>query len=85
MEVAAPFGLKTFLQIAPTAVSRPAAPPGIAPRSFSNPALRERFVDDVKRVAGLRPDYLNLGAEINLLYYSMPDEFEHFVSRHANR
>lgn len=62
------FGLKTFLQMSPTAIGRPVPPDGMA-ASFANPDVRSRYLADVERVAALQPDYMNLAAEINLLHH----------------
>jgi hypothetical protein len=60
------FGLKTFIQMSPTGVGRP-APPDSLPASFAHPDVRSRYLADVERAAALQPDYMNLAAEINLL------------------
>ena len=70
-------GLKVFLQFAPTGVGAP-TPPDNLPRTFADPQVRARYLDAIRRIAGFTPDYLNLAAEINLLYYANPSEWDHF-------
>jgi hypothetical protein len=62
------FGLKTFIQMSPTGVGRP-APPENLPASFADPDVRSRYLTDLQRLAALQPDYMNLAAEINLLHH----------------
>lgn len=71
-------GLKILLQIAPTALGKPAPPQGLA-YTWADPALRTRFLADVERVAALQPEYLNLCAEVNFMYYFEPSEFQAFI------
>jgi hypothetical protein len=71
-------GLKVFLQLAPTGIGSPAPPNGL-PKTFTSPLTQAQYLNDVRRLAALRPDYLNLGAEINLMYYLQPAEFNAFV------
>jgi hypothetical protein len=79
-------GLKSVLQFDPTEVGQPSTPPGFA-QSFADPAVRRQFVADALRLASLKPDYLNLAAEINLLYLFNPIECYNFSTlyRHAYR
>jgi hypothetical protein len=72
-------GMKSFLQLNPTAAGQPGPPPGYTP-TFADPVTRARFLYDAARLAALRPDYLNLGAEINLLYLWSPVEYSLFAS-----
>lgn len=71
------FGLKVFLQFSPTGVGAPTPPDGLV-ASFADPDVQGRFLHDVGELAALKPDYLNLGAEINLLYYLNRDEFSSY-------
>jgi hypothetical protein len=71
------FGLKVFLQFSPTGIGAPAPPDGLT-ASFADPAVRSRFLQDIASLAALKPDYLNLGAEINLLYYLNKTEFANY-------
>jgi hypothetical protein len=70
-------GLKVFLQFAPTGVGAPTPPNGL-PRTFADPQVRALYLDAIRRLAGFTPDYLNLAAEINLLDYANPAEWDHF-------
>ena len=72
-------GLKVFLQLSIAGVGQ-VAPPDNLPQSFSDPTVRQRFLDDVAKVANLKPDYLNIGAEVNFIYYFNPSEFPQYVS-----
>jgi hypothetical protein len=71
-------GLKVFLQIAPTGIGSPAPPNGL-PKTFTDPLTQAQYLNDAARLAALHPDYLNLGAEINLMYYLEPAEFNAFI------
>ena len=71
------YGLKVFLQLSPTALGTP-APPGGLPPTFTSPQTQAQYLSDVQNLASLHPDYLNLGAEINLMYYLQPAEFAAF-------
>jgi hypothetical protein len=73
------FGLQVFLQFSPTGIGAPTPPDGLT-ASFADPAVRSRFLQDVASLAALKPDYLNLGAEINLLYYLNKTEFASYQS-----
>jgi hypothetical protein len=70
-------GLKVFLQLSPTGVGSP-APPNSLPKTFTDPQVQAQYLSDVSRLAALHPDYLNLGSEINLMYYLQPAEFAAF-------
>ena len=72
-------GLKVFLQLSIAGVGQ-VAPPDNLPQSFADATVRQRFLDDVAKVASLKPDYLNLGAEANFIYYFNPNEFPLYVS-----
>jgi hypothetical protein len=66
-------GKRVFLQFNPAALGKPSPPFGLAP-TFTNPAVQALFLSDVRRLAALKPDYLNLGAEINILcLYSLQE------------
>ena len=71
------YGLSVFLQLSPTALGTP-SPPDNLPPTFTDPLTQARYLSDVQNLASLRPDYLNLGAEINLMYYLQPTEFKAF-------
>jgi hypothetical protein len=70
-------GLQIFLQFAPTSVGGPLPPDGYA-TTFADPQLRALYLANIRRLAEFEPDYLNLAAEINLLYYANPSEWDHF-------
>jgi hypothetical protein len=72
-------GLEVFLQFAPTSVGGALPPEGYA-TTFADPALRALYLDNIRRLAEFEPEYLNLAAEINLLYYANPQEWDHFKS-----
>ena len=71
------YGLKVFLQLSPTGLGAP-APPNQLPATFTDPQTQAQYLSDVKQLALLQPDYINLGAEINLMYYLQPAEFKAF-------
>ena len=72
-------GQKVFLQFSPTGIGQVTPPDGLA-QSFADPTVRQRFLQDVSNLAALKPDYLNLGAEINLLYYLNRTEFNNYAT-----
>jgi hypothetical protein len=72
-------GLKVFLQLSIAGVGQ-VAPPDNLPHSFADATVRQRFLFDVAKAASLKPDYLNLGAEANFIYYFNPNEFPLYVS-----
>jgi len=71
------FGLKSVVQISPTFLGNPAPPTGYV-KSFADPAVRSRFIQDVVAIARLKPDYLVLIAEANLMYRYNRAEFDQF-------
>lgn len=75
-------GLKLLLQVSPSGLGTPTPPPGFN-ETFADPDLRARFLQDVRRLAELHPEYLNLAAEINLMYYFNPTEFGYFKTLYA--
>ncbi|MEC9339902.1 MAG: hypothetical protein VX663_00345 [Pseudomonadota bacterium] len=76
--VARAVGLDILMQVAPTALGEPSPPVGL-PYDWADPSLRERFLADVERVAQMQPEYLNLCAEVNLMYHFHPDQFAAFA------
>lgn len=73
------FGLKIFLQFAPTVLGDPQPPDGL-PVSFSDPQVRARYLTDVARLASFEPDYLNLCAEVDLTLFLAPSEAAAYAS-----
>jgi len=71
------FGLTILFQMGTTFVNDPSAPPGFA-NSFGDPDTRARFLEDVQRVALMKPEYLVLTTEVNFLYRFNRPEFENF-------
>jgi hypothetical protein len=73
------FGLKVFLQMAPTILGE-AQPPDGLPASFADPQVRARYLSDVERLASFHPDYLNLCAEVDFLPFLNPGDTAAFAS-----
>jgi hypothetical protein len=73
------FGLKVFLQMAPTILGE-AQPPDGLPATFADPQVRARYLADVERLASFRPEYLNLCAEVDFLPFLNPGDTDAFVS-----
>lgn len=69
------FGLKTLLQMGTIFLGNPAPPAGFA-SSFGDPATQARFLADVRLLAEMRPDYLVLTTEANLMYRFNRAEFD---------
>ena len=66
-------GLKVFLQFAPVTLGMLRPPEGVVP-SFWDPATWTRYLIDVARLASLKPDYLNLCTEVDLVFQLSPAE-----------
>jgi len=66
-------GLKVFLQFAPATLGKVRPPEGVA-SSFWEPTAWTRYLNDVVRLAGLKPDYLNLCPEVDLMFALSPAE-----------
>lgn len=81
MRVAGRFGMPTFIQFSPFSIGQLLPPAGVTSAtvaSFSDPAVKARYLADVVRLASLRPTYLNLAAEVDLVHYFVRPEWEHF-------
>jgi hypothetical protein len=80
MDSAKTLNLMTLLQFSPTSIGDPCPPENLnfSPKSFNNPDIRTQFLIDVRRLAELNPDYLNLCAELNLTYFFNWQEYEYF-------
>jgi len=80
-------GVTLILGLSPTAIERRdrlVVPAELADRfagepSFSVPAVSDVFIDAANYLAGLNPDYLCLGTEINYLAAGNPQEFLAFA------
>ncbi len=70
-------GAKTFLQISLGMLGNPTPPAGYV-KSFADPDTRALYLDNVRRFAETRPDYLNLACEANFVAVWSPDEWPHF-------
>jgi len=83
MNIARAYGLKFHLYLNPIALyggrKTPAIPANIGENSFSNPKVREAFKAKMLQLAGLRPDYLGLGTEVNFLAQN-PAEFKQYLT-----
>lgn len=82
-------GLKPILGLSPTSLDRGRKeldlPPEVRrkagkPISFANPVIRRAYVDTVKQLARLHPEYLCLATEINFLALQRLPEFLHFAT-----
>jgi hypothetical protein len=82
MQQASQFGLMTLMQMGTIFLGEPAPPPGYV-SSFANPSTRERFLADVRLLAEMRPNYLVLTTEANLMYRFNPVEFENYRAVYA--
>lgn len=75
-------GLKTLVQLGTIFLGNPAPPAGFG-TSFGDPVTRARFLDDVRILAAMQPDYLVLTTEVNLMHRFNRAEFDHFRTLHA--
>jgi hypothetical protein len=75
-------GLRTLVQMSSIFVGEPAPPAGMV-KSFANAATRQRYLTDVGRLAAMRPDYLVLMTEANIMYRFYPAEFKNYQSLYA--
>lgn len=48
--------------------------------SFANPSIRKSYIDTAEKLAALKPDYLCLATEINLLALQRLDEYLRFAA-----
>lgn len=79
MASAKSLGMTTLLQFSPTSIGVPDPPDkSLSPISFNNPDLRTAYLDDVRRLAEIKPDYLVLCAEINLMYFLNWQEYTYY-------
>jgi hypothetical protein len=76
------FGLKTMLQMGTIFLGDPAPPAGYA-KSFADPATRARFLADVRTLALMKPDYLVLTTEANLMHRFNRVEFDRYRPLYA--
>ena len=76
-------GLKLHLDLSPLALfggrKNPAVSKSVGGNSFGDPIVRRAYIDAVLEIAALRPDYLGLATEVNLLAQN-PSEFASFAS-----
>lgn len=79
MDTAKSLGITTLLQFSSTSIGFPDPPDKtVTPVSFNNPDVRTAYLDDVRRLAEIKPDYLVLVAEINLMYFLHWQEYEYY-------
>jgi len=76
-------GLAFHIFLSPIALTggrkTPAIPAGVRGRSFGDQTVRNGYRDQALKLAGLEPDFLGLGTEVNALAQN-PAEFEPFAS-----
>lgn len=76
-------GFEYFVHFSPlTPMTREdlAPPPDIKGNSFSDPEVKEAFINKVLELASLGPDVLGIGIEVNiLLFLGNQEEYDHFV------
>ncbi|CAN5169360.1 hypothetical protein BH11PSE9_BH11PSE9_20410 [soil metagenome] len=76
------FGMKSVIQIGATFLGNPAPPDGFV-KSFADPQVRQRYLDDVTAIANSHPDYIVLTTEANLMYRFNRAEFENYRTLYA--
>ena len=81
--IARQFGLKVFIQFSSVARGKPTPPDGL-PETWTRAETRDRYVKDVMQVARLKPDYLNVSPEVNIMAYFQPDEFNAYKGIYPN-
>lgn len=69
----------SFMQLGVQFFGDPLAPVGL-PTTFGHPKTRAKFLENVKTIAERKPDLMNLGAELNFLYWLNPTEFAHYAT-----
>jgi len=72
--------LKSFVQLNPSPFGDLNFQRDVGGTSYTSPAVRQKYLDDVNHIASLRPDYLNIAAELNLLAVQNPIEYQAFKS-----
>jgi Tol biopolymer transport system component len=83
------YQLASVLELTPTKLSRKQKVELSFPESvsksagrkagFGNPVVADAFLQTAGRLAELKPDYLSLGSDVNLLAEQQPEEYEAFV------
>lgn len=69
-------GLKSFVQFSPNFIGSPAPPSGVGvEKSYADSDVCAKYLEDIERLANLKPNYLVVGTEINLMYYFHRKEF----------
>lgn len=82
IEVAQLQELLVFLQIGTTFLGNP-DPPGTLPPSFADEGVRGLYLQDVRTLAELKPDYLVMTTEANIMYRFNNEEFHNFKTLYA--
>ncbi len=76
-------GLKLQLWLSPTTLSNerkdPDLPKSLAGKGFADPEVRRAYIDEVIKLADVKPEVLGLATEVNFLEAN-PKEFAPFVS-----
>jgi hypothetical protein len=70
-------GLKSLVQISSIFVGDPSPPQGFV-KSFGNAETRNRYLKDVEDLAAMKPDYLVLMTEANIMYRFNKPEFDNY-------
>ncbi len=81
-KIARALGLKLYVAVDPTDLTRKKlvdVPDSIGEKSFANEKVKKAFKDYILWIAReLKPDYLAVGVEVNMLLENNPDEFERY-------
>jgi len=72
-------GFDMLLQLVPQGFGDVTPPKGLGADSFRDPIVQQRFINDAVKLALLKPKWLVLATEINLLIRSRPDEYDAFA------
>lgn len=72
-------GKTSFVQLGVQYFGNPIAPSGMV-QSFGDQATRDLFIQNVQELAAKQPNYINLGAELNFLYWINPPEFDNYAT-----
>lgn len=77
-------GLKLYVAVDPTDLTRKnlwQVPDGVGEKSFANERVKQAFREYILWIAReLRPEYLAIGVEVNMLRENNPEEFERYLA-----
>ncbi len=83
VEAARERSLDVLLQFSPQMIGDITPPPGLEAYSFNDPVLQERYLNDIAKLASLKPKWLIAATEIDLLVWADPNEYDAYTRLYA--